>query len=301
MKYLAFGSLILFIQMCTSLKSNGQQSLSYESYEKEIQDWDQKRNAALKQQDGWLNLAGLFWLEKGENCFGSNPKAKLNFVHPTMPNILGCFIWKEQKIDWMPQSGIIMKEANGHPFQNGKIFDLDSAQGTTLQWGQFLFTIIKREEKIGLRFRDLKSPNLLSFKGNPRFPADTQWKLKASFLPSYGKKIPITNVLGQTSLLPSPGKIVFNFKGETYKLDAIDEGGSELFIIFGDATSGIDTYPAGRFMYIPKPDANNQTLIDFNKAFNPPCAYTDFATCPLPPQQNILNLEIKAGEKTIHH
>jgi uncharacterized protein (DUF1684 family) len=193
-----------------------------------------------------------------------------------------------------------MKDDDGKPFTEGLVFQVDSAKGTTLQWGQFVFTIIKREEKIGIRFRDLQSPTLLGFKGIPRYPANPAWNVTAVLEPAYGKKIPITNVLGQTSLLPSPGKLVFSINGKSYKLDAIDEGGSELFILFGDATSGLETYPAGRFMYVPKPDANNRIVVDFNKAFNPPCAFTDFATCPLPPRQNILDIEVKAGEKTVH-
>jgi hypothetical protein len=217
-----------------------------------------------------------------------------------MPAVLGSFVWKNQLIYWKPTQGVEMKDSEGNTFLEGLIFNIDSSKGTTLKWGQFVFTIIKREDKIGIRFRDLQSPTLLGFKGIPRYPANPAWKLIATMEPSYGKKIAITNVLGQTTMQPSPGKLVFTIKGKTYKLDAIDEGGTELFILFGDATSGLETYPAGRFMYVPKPDANQQTVLDFNKAFNPPCAFTDFATCPLPHRQNILDLEIKAGEKTIH-
>lgn len=292
----AIASFLIFLS-AGFLQLQGQ---SPEAYAKEISNWDLKRVDALKKQNGWLNLAGLFWLEKGENSFGSSPTAKLHFVHQNMPSLLGSFVWKDKSVFWLPQNGIQMKDPDGKIFNEGKLFDVETAQGTTVQWGQFVFTIIKREEKIGIRFRDLQAPTLLNFHGIPRFPADLQWKLTANFEPSYGSKIPITNVLGQTTLLPSPGKLVFQYKGETYNLDAIDEGGDELFIIFGDATSGLETYPAGRFMYVAKPDTNNQILLDFNKAFNPPCAFTDFATCPLPPRQNILALEIRAGEKTVH-
>lgn len=297
MKNSGLVSIFLFALL---LHSDALHSQNPSSYEKDINNWDQKRIEALTKTNGWLNLAGLFWLDKGENSFGSSSSAKLKFLHPKMPSLLGNFVWKEKAVYWIAQSGIEMKDTNGQTFTEGKVFDLDSEQGTNLQWGQFIFTIIKREDKIGIRFRDLQAPTLLNFHGIPRFPVDPQWKIVATLEPSYGRKIPITNVLGQTTLQPSPGKLVFTFKGQTYKLDAIDEGGSELFVIFGDATSGLETYPAGRFMYIPKPDSNNQTLLDFNKAFNPPCAFTDFATCPLPPRQNILEIEIKAGEKTVH-
>jgi len=110
----------------------------------------------------------------------------------------------------------------------------------------------------------------------------------------------ITNVLGQTTAQNAAGKLVFQLKGVSYQLDALDEGGEELFVIFGDATNGNETYPNGRFIYVPKPDANGHTVIDFNKAFNPPCAFTVYATCPLPPKQNILPLALKIGEKKFH-
>ena len=152
---------------------------------------------------------------------------------------------------------------------------------------------------MGLRLRDLASPLLTSFNGTERFALDSNLKLIAHLEPTQQNKLLIANVLGQISPLASPGKLVFNINGTTYTLDALEEG-DELFILFGDATSGKETYPAGRFLYTNKPDANGNTILDFNKAFNPPCAFTKFATCPLPPKQNILPISIKAGEKNYH-
>ena len=165
--------------------------------------------------------------------------------------------------------------------------------------GSLRWNIIQREEKIGVRLRDLASVVLTSFNGTERFALDSNLKLLAHLEPAQQNKLLIANVLGQISPLASPGKLVFNIMGTTYTLDALEEG-DELFILFGDATSGKETYPAGRFLYTNKPDANGNTIIDFNKAFNPPCAFTKFATCPLPPKQNILPIAIKAGEKNYH-
>jgi uncharacterized protein (DUF1684 family) len=116
-------------------------------------------------------------------------------------------------------------------------------------------------------------------------------------LAAASKNIFITNILGQTNAQQSPGKLIFSIGGQQYSLDALDEGGEDLFIVFGDATSGEETYPSGRFLYVKKPDASGNTVIDFNKAINPPCAFTKYATCPLPPSQNILPIRVPAGEK----
>jgi len=125
-----------------------------------------------------------------------------------------------------------------------------------------------------------------------------EWRLEARLeQPPLPKQIAITNVLGQTSQEPSPGEVVFTVNGQEYRLDALEEG-EELFIIFADKTNGTDTYGAGRYLYMPKPDASGKTYIDFNKAYTPPCAFTGFATCPLPPKQNFLSIAVPAGEKS---
>jgi uncharacterized protein (DUF1684 family) len=163
------------------------------------------------------------------------------------------------------------------------------------------WTIIKRGDKIGVRLRNLKSSAAIDFKGVPRFAVDSFWRIAATLQPAgNGANILITNVLGQTSVQKSPGKLVFKFNGAQYSLDALEEG-NELFIIFADATSGSTTYPSGRFLSAKKPDADGHTVIDFNKAYNPPCAFTDYATCPLPPKQNDLPFPVTAGEKYDGH
>lgn len=267
------------------------------AYINSIERWDAGRKQSLLAPNGWLNLAGLFWLHPGSNSFGNFATADIAPTQEDFPEKAGTFTLKENGIvEWASEPGVPVTLSD-KPVSKLTVFHPDSLRQPTLAIGRFRFTIIKREDKVGIRFRDLESPVVKNFHGIARFPVDASWKFNAVLEPTFGRQIMITNVLGQTAPQPSPGKLVFTYAGKTYKLDAIDEGGDDLFIIFGDETSGSTTYPAGRFMYVPKPGADGKTVLDFNKAFNPPCAFTEFATCPLPPRQNILPIAIPAGEK----
>jgi uncharacterized protein (DUF1684 family) len=181
------------------------------------------------------------------------------------------------------------------------LFDPSNKTDTSIHFNQFVWSIIIREDKIGVRFRDLNNPALAAFKGNKRFAIDEKWNLPAKLLPPNPSGLFITNVLGQTTAQDYAGKISFEYQGKNYELDAISEGPGDLFVIFCDATNGINTYHTGRYMYVPRPDKNGNTFIDFNKAFNPPCAYTPFATCPIPPKQNKLPFKVTAGELSGKH
>lgn len=251
-------------------------------YSTEIRNWDSSRVRALKAENGWLNLAGLYWLKEGTNTYGTDKSNDLVFP----------------KGSAKAKAGTILL-SNGVVTMDGKaIFHPDSMHNPVISYGSFRWSIIKREDKYGIRLRDLNSPLVKQFKGLERFPPDTAWRVKA-FLQKGKGYVMITNVLGQTIKQESPGKLIFSIKGKTYSLDAITEG-DQLFIIFGDETSAITTYGAGRYIYCALPDKDGFTVLDFNKAFNPPCAFTDFATCPLPPKQNLLPIEVTAGEKDPH-
>lgn len=266
---------------------------------KEMAEWDVKRIASLKGANGWVNLAGLFWLAPGENSFGSAGDNAIIYSDARFPAHLGSFTVTEKEVIWktVPGSEVYNKQQK---VDRLSIFDLNSNQGVQLSFETFRWIIIKREDRIGVRFRDLDHPNLKSFNHIERFKALSKWKINAKLEPSLYASVSITNVLGQTYQMPSPGKIVFEIDGKKFKLDAVDEGGDELFILFGDDTNAEHTYESGRFLYIPKPDANGNTVIDFNKSINPPCAFSSFATCPLPPKQNVLPLAVTAGEKRVH-
>ena len=172
-----------------------------------------------------------------------------------------------------------------------------SQSPTIMQWQDYKWFIIKRGDKYGIRLRDLGSDAVKNFKGVERYPVDSSWRLTASFKPYDGiKVITIPNIIGSTEEDTVKGELQFTIDGKAYKLVPISEG-DEFFIIFADETNGEDTYGAGRFLYADKPDASGKVIIDFNKAYNPPCAFTKYATCPLPPKENYMHLQVTAGEK----
>lgn len=266
-------------------------------YEKEIKDWQQIRITDLKKENGWLNLAGLFWLEEGRNSFGANTENKIVFPKDKSIDFLGDIILEKGEV-------FIETKADAAVFnENEKVEKLKlfpTEKSIILKHNSLRWFVIKRGERYGIRLRDLESPFLKEFHGIETFKIDQKWKIKAQFIPAEGKKIAILDVTGQTSQQNSPGTLVFNIAGKEYKLDALIEE-KELFVIFGDKTNKNETYGAGRFLHADMPDAEGFTYLDFNKAYNPPCAFTPYATCPLPPKQNQLAIKILAGEKNYGH
>jgi uncharacterized protein (DUF1684 family) len=280
--------------LCIAIVHNNAQGQTSASYVASIKYFDTLRMNALTDKNGWLNLAGLYWLKPGDNSFGSAPSNQLVFKHKKMPAVLGKF-----KVAGTMVSFEFDKAVTKFPNDYSEeivLFDATSKWDTSIVFNQFMWSVIIREDKIGVRFRDLNNPAVAAFKGNKRFAIDEKWNLPAKLLPPNQSSLFITNVLGQTAAQDYAGKISFEYQGKNYVLDAISEGPGDLFVVFGDATNGINTYHTGRFMYLPRPDKNGNTFIDFNKSFNPPCAYTPFATCPIPPQQNILPFKVTAGE-----
>jgi uncharacterized protein (DUF1684 family) len=273
------------------------------AYLEELKQWDKARVAALKDPNGWLNLEGLFWFKKGVNSFGSASTNDLVYNNAAFPKHLGDFIYEDGKVYW--KDGVTEKISitDGDLVQNsGTLNLLSTTEGKYIsRWKNFAWIVIQREDKVGVRFRNLKAKTLLEFKGIERFNVDAKWRIKAKVIPQNQNPLMIMNVLGQNTAQKHGGQLVFEIDGKTYQLDAIDEGGQRLFVAFADATTGKTTYGSGRFIELEKPDADGFTYIDFNKAYNPPCAFTEFATCPLPPPQNRLSIAIPAGEKKYGH
>lgn len=271
------------------------------TYDKEIRDWETSRIKRLKAETGWLNLAGLYWLEEGKNTFGSSVENKIIFPFGKINSKSGYFLKDSFNVTLYVNDNIDIK-VNGISTKEKLVFHPDSSSAPEMTYGDLKWSIIKRENLIGIRLRDLKSENVSNFKSIDRFPLDVGWRVKAKLLrDSNIKTIPIQNVLGQTIQEKTAGKLVFTINNIEYQLDALDED-EDLFIIFGDKTNGDNTYPSGRFLYAKSPtEENDDVVLDFNKAYNPPCAFTPFATCPIPPKQNILPIKITAGEKVYGH
>jgi uncharacterized protein (DUF1684 family) len=265
-----------------------------DAYGKEIAAWRAERDAGLRKDEGWLALVGLFWLEEGDNRIGSDPGGRVVFPSGTAPAVAGTLVRHGETVTVRAEPGVGLT-ADGQPVTDKPL--VYGQPGTTmLRLGSLSFFVIKRGDRLGVRVRDSKSPAIAAFRGLENYPADPSWRVVARFEKyPQPKPIPIANILGMTDDEPSPGTVVFEHGGKTYRLDALgDEKG--LFLIFKDQTSGSETYGAGRFIDTDPP-VNGYVVVDFNKSYNPPCAFTSFATCPLPPKQNRLAVAITAGEK----
>ena len=264
-------------------------------YLNEIAQWHAKRIENLKKENGWLNLVGLIWIKEGENKFGSAKDNDIVFP-PKAPDYIGIFTLKDSIVTIKVIPGVKVYFNNVEVDEMAMQNDL-TGNPTTLRLDSFRWFIIKRGEGYGVRLRDLDAPLLKEFKGIERFPVNKDWRMEAMFVPYHPpKKIMVPNILGNSEEEVVSGKLVFKIEDKEFSLDPIDSG-NRLFIIFADETNGESTYGAGRFLYTDKQDSTGKVIIDFNKAYNPPCVFTKFATCPLPPEQNRLAIKITAGEK----
>jgi len=280
-----------------SCSGNDIEVTSDEEYLNEVNTWHHRRIENLKKETGWLNLAGLYWLKEGENSFGSDEGNDIVLPENKADKFLGKIILRDS---------VITAEINPGPavFYNGqeikKIVMISDNRGnpTILSHNTLRWFVIKRGERFGIRLRDLEAELLTSFNGIERFPVQDKWRIEADFIRhDPPKKIFIPSIQGTVTEDISPGRLVFSIENNQYSLEPTLSGKNRLFIVFADLTSGDETYGAGRFLYTDGPDSNNIVVLDFNKAYNPPCAFTKYATCPLPPEENKLRLRITAGEK----
>jgi uncharacterized protein (DUF1684 family) len=292
-KFLRISLSLIFISLIVSCQKSLEEK-GEAKYIQEIKDWHNKRIDNLKKENGWLNLAGLFWLNEGVNKFGSDKTNDIIFPEGKAPAFIGTLTLKDSIVTLRVSKSIEVKS-------EGKIVttaDLkNDIQGATiLEYGSLRWFVIKRGNKYGIRLRDMENLLVKSFKGIETYPINSNWRFEAE-LEKYDppKKIEITNILGMVEENNSPGALVFTKDGKQFKLDALVED-DQYFIIFADKTSGDETYGAGRFIYVNKNDSTGKIILDFNKAFNPPCVFTKYATCPLPPKQNHLKLKVTAGE-----
>jgi len=272
-----------------------------DSYEKTIQKWRIEREAKLKADDGWLTVSGLFWLREGQNDFGSSPANDIVLPPGSAPDKLGTFELSSGKVTLRVAENATVT-ANGKPVRELEL-NSDAAgeakKPDLIQAGDLSFLLLKRGERWGIRLKDKNSATRRDFTGLRWYPTKQAYRITAEFLPyEQPKEIPIANILGDTEKYKSPGLLKFTLNGQEYTLEPVTSGG-RLFIIFRDLTSNKTTYAASRFLYADKPQ-EGKVALDFNQAINPPCAFTDYATCPLPPKQNRLKVAIEAGELTYH-
>jgi uncharacterized protein (DUF1684 family) len=270
------------------------------AYEREIAEWRAQREAKLKAEDGWLTLVGLDWLKDGENRVGSNPAFEVPLPN-SAPEHVGVITVKDGRVHFKPAAGAPVT-INNQPAHETDLKPDTEPNYDILAIGRVKFYVIKRENKLGVRVKDNDNAARKHFTGLRWYPVDPSWRIQAKFIP-WDKPHALTfdTAAGVKEKDESPGYATFERNGKEYRLEPVVEG-KVLFFVLRDQTSGKTTYGASRFLYTDLPK-DGKVELDFNRAENPPCVFTDYATCPLPLPQNRLPLAITAGEQMYgnHH
>ena len=273
-----------------------------DSYTMSIEQWRTERVEKLTAPTGWLSLIGLEWLKEGANRVGSAPDndivltagpAHIGTVTLGSDGALNIVLSKDDDgatIDGKPATSAVLVD-DGHV--------TGDAEPTTITVGNVSFYAIDRDGRKGLRVKDSDAPSRKHFLGIDSFPIDASWRIEASWVPAApGETLEMGSVIGTIDKYPVPGKLEFSRDGKHFELLPVIEvpGDKQYFVVFADRTSGKETYGAARFLYVDPPK-DGKVEVDFNKAYNPPCAFTPFATCPLAPPENRLDMRVTAGEK----
>lgn len=271
------------------------------AYLQSLDQWKAELVQDLKQE--WVPLAGLFWLKPGENTFGTDPKNAV--VFPKGPARAGSFSLQGKNVTAKFDAATHAVIA-GKPVTETELHPDTAGSPTVVEIGSMRLHVIVRGERVGIRLKDLDSDAVRQYRGAVFFPVDSSYRVTARWLPSDGKQtVDVPNVLGDVTPTPVAGTAVFKIKGQELRLtDLGGDAAKQLFFVFSDPTSKVNTYPGGRFLKAG-PVVHGTVVLDFNRAYNPPCAVTPYATCPLAPRENRLALAITAGQeydhKTGHH
>ena len=274
--------------------------LAQSDYVKDVEKWRSDEAADLKKEDGWLTVAGLFWLKDGVNTVGAGSQFDVRLSDNFTQGKLGEIEFKNGVATLKVADGVEAK-CDGKPVSTMDLVSDEKGKPTEIRVGSQMFYLIRREDRFGIRLKDNQSKARVEFKGQNWFPVNESYRVPARLeaLPE-PKELMVPNVLGGHFKMKSPGLLRFTLQGQGYSLQPVLQDDGSLFIIFRDASNSSETYSAGRFLNADKP-VDGKTTLDFNKAENPPCAFTPFATCPLAPEGNDLAVAIKAGEKRYDH
>lgn len=270
--------------------------LAQDDHVKSIETWRAARVARLTAPDSWLTLVGRHLLAPGENTVGTAPDNSIRLaVGP--PYLATVTLAADRTVTLSPVPSALL-EVDGRSAHRPVALDWQGDKPTRVTFGTANFYVMSRGTDLYLRVRDTTAANRTNFAGIDYFPIDPAWRIEATWVPFEPmKQIPITNMIGVTEPAPVPGKAVFTRDGHTVELLPVAEG-DNLFFILTDLTAGEETYEASRFLYVPKPKpGETKVVLDFNRMQNPPCAFTEFATCPLPPKENRMPFRVTAGEK----
>ncbi len=266
-------------------------------YESALAEWRANRVASLKGPDGWLNLAGLYWLKEGANSFGAAAGNDLVTPEGSAPPKLGDFVVEDGAVTFRTEPGAEVFHGDT-PVTEMLLVNDQEDDPTLLTHGSLAWTVIRRMDRLGVRLRNYDHPAVTSFTGIESYPTDQDWRIEARF-EAYPepRKIRVATVVQGLGWEPTvPGTLEFEAQGQSLSLEAY-RSDDEFFIVFADDTTGDTTYPAGRYLAADLPGPDGTTVLDLNKAYNPPCVFSEYATCPLATPRNRLPVAVEAGEK----
>lgn len=288
-----FRILSLFIFLIPSCQEPASAPIE-EAYLAEVEAWRSTRIENLTSPTGWLTLSGLFWLKEGDNFFGGAEGNELVF-EGEVPDQMGRIVLAEDSV-WVEVFDDIPITSAGETVT--KIGLSGQSSPVILEYNSLSWFMLQRGGKYGIRLRDSLHEARAHFSSIEHYPVHPDGKVSARLVRSdKPDTLLMKNVLDMEIPYPTEGKLVFEWEGQEHSISVLDGGEKEYFLIFADETTGTETYPAGRYLYTPKADEKGMTYIDFNTAYNPPCAFTEFATCLLPPPENRIAAAIRFGEK----
>lgn len=262
------------------------------AYRTQIGQWRQQREAALKADGGWLTVTGLFWLKEGVNSLGSGPANDIVLPESAAASVGTVRVERGAAVFTAAAPSATL---NGKPVREAALHYAGPAD--VLSAGSLDLLLLKRGDRLALRLKDKNSILRQKFTHLSWYPVQEDWRITGKFTPlTTPAKLVLDTIIGEQETAQSPGYVEFQHGGQTYKLQAVSQG-KRLFFVIRDLTSGKTSYAASRFLYADAPKEDGTVVLDFNKAENPPCAFTPYATCPLPPPQNRLSLAIEAGER----
>jgi uncharacterized protein (DUF1684 family) len=272
--------------------------MDVQPYRKTVEVWRTHRLARLTAPDGWLSIVGLWWLSEGSNTVGS--AAESNVILPQGPAHLGTIEVKHGRavLRAEPGSGLLV-DGEALPGPSVPLRDDAGESPTLLSLGTLTFYVIRREYELAVRVKDAESAAREAFAGIPHYPVDPAWRVESRFEPyDPARTAPVPTVLGGFETYAVPGSVSFEIDGREYRLDVfLERPEDDLFIVFGDLTNRDTTFGGGRYLYTPQAGSDGVVVLDFNRAYNPPCVFTPHATCPMPLPQNRLDVRIEAGEQ----
>ena len=266
---------------------------SSHDYAADIEAWRTEREARLKADDGWLTLTGLFFLNEGDNSFGSSPQNDIELR--VGPERAGIITLQDGRVDVQAVEGQPLL-VDGSSVDAAQLWPYEGPDRPTITLGPLSLFCHESGDRLAVRLRDLESEIRRQFTKLRWYPVDESFRIRGRYVPhDVPRTMELANNLGDVLTLRSSGSVALTVKGEVLRLTAIDYD-DRLWLVFSDLTSGGETYPAARFLYVDMPDLGGRTIVDFNQAYNPPCAFNPYTTCPLPPPENRLQVRIEAGE-----